>query len=171
MTPTQQVFVVFFAIFWGGIFNVLGRWKMFNWPLAGYPQVRHRLVLSGIMFNVVPVLTFAWFFCLLRNTPPSLPSTMNTVAAMLWIVAGVVPAFAVFGCYRFWLAIVECCPETFYLTQGTQDELQGVDPTIECLRLNPKWACRNCFAALFYFSVAVLAVFLAWYNSPIPPVS
>jgi hypothetical protein len=33
MNDAQQIFAVFYAIFWGGVFSVSARWKPFNFGL------------------------------------------------------------------------------------------------------------------------------------------
>jgi len=48
-------------------------------------------------------------------------------------IAGLIPAFAVFGIYRIWLAIIECSPSRFYyINESAQpSHLKKADPTIE----------------------------------------
>lgn len=186
MTTTQQVFVVFFAIFWGGVFNVLARWKMFNWPLLSYRQVKCRLALSTLMFNLLPLLTFALFFWLLSGTPPSLLAEKRWYVIMPWTIAGVLPAFAIFGFYRLWLGIVECCRETFYMhksphepdekgpdTTGPDRIDSKVEPSIESLALDSKWSRNNLVVGVAYIAFALIsalaAALAACYSSPANP--
>jgi hypothetical protein len=94
------MFVIFYAIFWGTIGNVQGPWKMFQWPLLHLPHVLARLVLSMPLLNVCPIVFFAVAFFLLRNTPTDAPSQWTFLATLRQTVAGVIPAFAIFGFYR-----------------------------------------------------------------------
>ncbi len=159
MTTTQWLFVVFFAIFWGAIASVQGRWKMFHWPLIGYGPVWHRLVLSVIVLNVLPVFFFTWVFFLLRNTPACHSSSWGFAETLRQVIAGVVPAFAVFGFYRLWLAIVEISPTTFYYQNvaAQPDDAKGIEPTVECRQVRHKWWWRNLGFAVLYLLVATLA--------------
>ena len=89
MTTTQSIFVVFFAIFWGAVFNVQGRWKMFQ-PILSFQHIRHRFLFSLLILNVAPVLFFVWTFFRLKNNPGE---------TLLQLSAGVLSAFAIFAFY------------------------------------------------------------------------
>jgi hypothetical protein len=59
------------------------------------------------------------------------------------ILAGVVPAVAVFGIYRIWIAGIEFCPSAFYFVDEAEQEintpdLKGIDPTLKTLSLSHK---------------------------------
>lgn len=118
MNPVQGVFMLFFAIFWGAIANVQPRWKQFQWPLVwrGLKFVNHRVLLSVVLLNIVPMLFFGYVmhqlsFCPVEKKTDATPSIGAAAAIVL---CGVLPAFAVFGFYRMWLGIVELCPKCFY---------------------------------------------------------
>src|SRR3989344_4841570 len=126
MTITQSIFVVFFAIFWGAIFNVQGRWRMFQ-PILSFQHIRRRFLFSLLMLNVAPIFFFAWTFFRLKDTPGE---------THLQIFAGVLPAFAIFAFYRLWMGLVELAPRYFYQSRVKQNpNLKNIEPTVEKLRL------------------------------------
>ena len=155
MTTTQSIFVVFFAIFWGAVFNVQGRWRMFQ-PLVRYPHIRRRLALSILLGNVVPILFFAWIFFRLRDTPGTSPADWSFLETLGQIFAGVLPAFGIFGFYRLWMAIVEFSPGAFYESQAKKTPaLKDIDPTIEELHVDHQFeGWHNLIFAVLYFIVA-----------------
>ncbi len=146
MTTTQEIFVVFFAIFWGAVFSVQSRWRMFQ-PLVRYPHVLRRLSLSILLGNVVPILFFVWIFFRLKDTPGE---------TVFQILAGVLPAFGIFGFYRLWMGIVEFAPRAFYESKAKQHlELKDIDPTIEELHVGHRFkGWPNLIFAVVYFVVA-----------------
>ncbi|MBN1364989.1 MAG: hypothetical protein JW976_09320 [Syntrophaceae bacterium] len=161
MTTTQSIFILFYAIFWGSIASVQGRWKMFHWPLIKYPHVAARLALSTLMLNVLPIMFFALAFYMLRNTPVVAASQWNWCETLQQVFAGVVPAFAVFGFYRLWLAAVEFWPTLFYQRIKHQDEaIEKIDPTIEELRIGSKYGRWNLPFALLYLFIATVVPWL-----------
>lgn len=160
MTTTQSIFVVFFAIFWGCISSVQGRWKMFQWPLISYQHVAARVILSFLLLNIFPIIFFAFIFFLLRNTPITPPSQWTFFDTLRQVVAGVVPAFSVFGFYRFWLAFVEFWPECFYQHEENQDaRMKKVEPNLEKLDLGQD-AWGNLIFSLLYLLGAAMAAWL-----------
>jgi len=157
MTTTQWVFVVFFAIFWGAIASVQGRWKMFHWPLIAHCHVFCRVLLSIAVLNILPTLFFGLIFFVLRNTPVTQSSAWSFGETLRQVIAGVAPAFAVFGFYRLWLAIVEFTPTTFYQNSVTQTAgLADVEPTIEFLKLCRTWRWWNLTFAILYLVLATV---------------
>lgn len=164
----QQLFAIFFAIFWGTSSNAWPKWKPFHWTLVLYSgRVRCRVVLSVFVLNVIPVLYFALILCMLSGKVSadvfsSFWSTCRVVAA------SIVPAFAVFGFYRLWIGIVECRPSCFYYSKDNIEtalpecDVKGlnigeyIEPTIESLCLK-KWAAvPNLIFGIAYIAVAVL---------------
>ncbi len=160
MSIAQQVFVVFYAIFWGAVFNVQGRWRMFQ-PLPRYPHVKHRLLLSWGLLNIVPILFFGWSFFRLRGAAATSPETWGLVETLLQVSAGVLPAFAIFGFYRLWMGIIEMAPAYYYERGSTQSsELRNIDPTIETLHLQHPFPRPNFIAAALYFVIALVGPYL-----------
>jgi hypothetical protein len=51
--------------------------------------------------------------------------------ALHYLIRGVVPAFAIFGLYRFWFAIIEFNPDRFYASslEALDDRYRHVEPT------------------------------------------
>jgi hypothetical protein len=155
MTTTQWIFVVFYAIFWGSTANVQGRWKMFHWPLIRYPHVIARLVLSNILLNVFPIAFFIFIFFILRKTPVKLASEWTLCKTIQQVGAGVFPAFAIFGFYRLWVAIVEFWPTLFYQKKDNLNEaIQKVEPNIEDLDIKTEYGFWNLVFAVLYLLIA-----------------
>jgi hypothetical protein len=160
MTTTQWIFVVFFAIFWGAVGSVQGRWKMFQWPLIHFPHVAARVVLSTLLLNICPVIFFAAAFYLLRSTPSGTPAHWTFLATLRQTVAGVTPAFAIFGFYRLWLGIVELSPTRFYQHEGQQDaSIKDIDPSIERVHVGT-YPWGNIAFGLLYILLAIATPFV-----------
>lgn len=166
----QGIFLVFYAIFWGGIFNVQARWKAFHWPLFGhFGQARRRALISLLILNLVPIGFFAIAMWALRKPiPPNISFWMFVVD----YVRPVVAAFAIFGFYRIWLGIVESWPGCFYASAiGTIPlKYQHVEPTFRhswgdrhgpVVDLADGAGCPNVFFGCLYVLIGVGALFLA----------
>jgi hypothetical protein len=177
LDPSQQVFMLFYAIFWGAVANVQPRWKAFQLPLIGLvPKVGWRTLLSFVLLNVVPLIFFAYVLWVLPHKAVDFH-----FSSYLWLsIQGVVPAFAVFGFYRLWLGVVEMWPERFYhanrkgdLNSNGTEELEEkywhVEPiyrtdhkkTVEqpFIDIGTNSALRNIMWALLYILVGVVAPF------------
>lgn len=171
MQPTaeQQVFMLFFAIIWGAVANVQPRWKAFQWPLIRrHGPARNRLLLSLLVLNAIPLLLFGYVVWVLgAHHGPDMGHPIFHLVGH-----GVVPAFALFGCYRLWLAIVEACPSTFYSSKvgngGVPEKYQHSEPTyrntpdntqtqLPIVHLGPDTAGPNAGAALLYLVVGMAA--------------
>jgi len=147
MNAAQQIFLVFFAIFWGTAANAWPRWKAFNWALVlSSRRVRQRVVLSSIVLNVIPVI---YFILILRHLNGSIhEDRFRTFSSASGIVLpAILPSFAVFGLYRLWIAVVEFRPGWFYYKDDKEmaDDMmrcdvsfegeRRLDPTIKSLNL------------------------------------
>jgi hypothetical protein len=65
MNIPQQIFCVFYAIFWGAVFSVSARWKHFNFGLIfdkDVKQVTKRIGLSLIILTTLPIFYFGIIF-------------------------------------------------------------------------------------------------------------
>jgi hypothetical protein len=133
LNVSQQIFLVFFAIFWGTLANAWPKRKPFHWPFVLYScRVAARVALSVLMLNVVPVLYFGWVLMELGR------AANHPVVVWCDVVAGATPAFGIFGFYRIWIAFTEFSPPRFYYWDRAEQarrrpNLQGADPTIEKL--------------------------------------
>lgn len=159
MNVPQQIFAIFFAIFWGTSSNAWPKWKPFHWPLFPHSrQVRYRTGLSVLVLNVLPLFYFVWAYSWLGSKECK------------FVGLAVVPAFAVFGFYRLWIGLVECKPESFY---HRNDEIKAafaprdvrgvkpdeyIEPTIESLCLKEWGAGPNIGFACMYLGIATLPI-------------
>jgi hypothetical protein len=205
VTTAQQIFMVFFAIFWGSVASVQGRWNMFPWSLCGLrcprrfasgtetrwkhfcrmfvrPDAWRRLLLSFAVLNTVPVVFFCVVFHLLaadrltgdefvapcvaseignsetRQTCECHTRSDGDAHSVNQVLAGILPAFAIFGFYRLWVSIVQCRPTWFYREGRSRENSKRTDddPTIKSLRIRgwplPSWQ-RNLWASGFYIFI------------------
>ncbi len=122
LSAGQNVFTLFYAIFWGLLAATQPRWKAFNLPLFWkVPQVARRVLLSFSCLNVLPLIIFALILRAFVDTAIS-PGTGIAFFQPLFYV---LPAFTVLGCYRLWLGCVELKPECFYLDDAERKKLQS----------------------------------------------
>ena len=147
---TQTLFAGFYAIFWGSIMNVQGRWLMFQ-PLVWYSRIACRFALSFVVMTVLPVCYFVLEFrCLGMSCANSVPEVVGAVFSSLFI----------YVFYRFWMAVVETWPKVFYWSRSDpvpDTRLRTIDPSIERLGLVHGWigAIGNLGAAGFFGGVAL----------------
>jgi len=174
MNVPQQLFAIFFAIFWGTSSNAWPKWKPFHWTLLLHSgRIFCRTVLSLVILNVFPVLFFVW---MLGKLGGLIPDDALSSFGSTWrvVVPAIVPAFAVFGFYRLWVGLIEIKPELFY---HAKDKINGdfaprnvtgpngedfIEPTIESLGLEGKdWSAgpNLLFAATYIVVSAVVPLF------------
>ena len=162
--PEQQVFMLFFAIIWGAVANVQPRWKAFQWPLIfRHKPAFKRVALSVLLLNLVPLALFAYALWALNG-----PEAQARPIAHL-IGHGIIPAFALFGCYRLWLATVEAWPAAFYSATSADvpEKYRHAEPsyrtkhddrsdsTLPIVELGPDTACPNFVTALAYLALGI----------------
>jgi hypothetical protein len=165
----QTVFMVFYAIFWGAIANAQPRWKAFQWPLVfkkKFPQPRRRALVALLVLNILPLFFFAYGMWALYGRGPTVASPL--AGSLHYFIRGVVPAFAVFGLYRFWLAVVELYPAYFYAAsmKDIDEKYHHVEPTYRhklderkgpVVDLGPDTGWMNFLFGLGYVIVGLLA--------------
>lgn len=168
MNSSQTVFALFFAIFWGASANVHPKWKPFQVPLifSRWPfgrKVLSRVVLSMVLLNVLPLAYFSWRMLLLGDSCAA-SDEWNTYAVVRLVIQAVVPAFAVFSFYHFWLSFVEGKGELFYAKDKTEmpphskmvpDAKHIIDPTLKELGIRSENWWRNLVCAILYFGTAI----------------
>ena len=155
MNETQNIFIVFYAIFWGTAANAQPRWKAFQIPLLfRFKQVRHRVALSFLLLNIVPILYFGWTMWMLSGSLLSIQS-WNISSIALLVLHSVIPAFPTFGFYRMWIGVIELNPYFFYLPTD-QDVPEGFgvsEPSVEQLKIQTRVGPLN----ILYASLYILA--------------
>lgn len=165
MNAMQQIFCLFFAVFWGIVGNVQPRWKAFHWPYVrdkGFPHAARRLCLSMVLLNVLPITYFGVALCCLAS-PPQSPWPPTSVLPL--IIFGVLPAFAGFSFYRIWLSFVEHNPDRYYPKHKsgtfytTEDQVQRCDPEVK-LYLSRSTARGNMFAGVGYLVFGIVLLVL-----------
>lgn len=153
MNDAQQIFAVFYAIFWGGVFSVSARWKPFNFGAIFDKEVKNvtkRISLALLILNVLPILYFVIIFYCLKTNPFKGECWINISAMVL---SGIIPAFGIFGFYRLWLGIIEKDPSKYYLDKcsipsryHSRHELENQpEPSLEELNIlrSRKFSCRK----------------------------
>lgn len=111
-----DVFMVFYAIFWGSVAGVQGRWKAFQLPLASIPRICRRVILSMLLLNLLPLIFFGYVYFVLNGKNLC---SVTWIASIQVVVIGILPASAVFGFYRLWLGIIEVSPDKYYYKAET----------------------------------------------------
>lgn len=110
----QQVFVVFFAVMWGAIHNVMGRWQAFDTGrLPRDSFAARRFALATAMLSVAPVVVFAFIIGVLLRDDIWEIKGWDTFA-FFKILAAALPSLTLLGFYRFWLCAVQLRPRWFY---------------------------------------------------------
>lgn len=122
MGISQQVFLIFFAVFYGAILRVAQEWFPFTPTFTsekgkwlGQPDIK-RILFSGIFLFLAPAIYFLLVFIALSQTPPPiniptcLPSFIDLISFLI-LMSLIAPPF---GFYDIWQAIVRRLPEKFY---------------------------------------------------------
>lgn len=117
MNIAQQCFAILYAVFWAGVLGALSKWRAFDtgvgWTYRD-EHARKRFRWSVFILNLIPLI---WLMTVLHmlstETWQCWPLRIRFQQAILLAFA-VLPAFAIFGFYRFWLFIVVRDPEQFY---------------------------------------------------------
>jgi len=112
-----------------------------------------------LLLNALPIAYFAIVLGLLYSDATVLsPGTI-----LDWIrdaLAGILPAFAVFGFYRIWFGIIESNPKQYYLTKeecAKYPGVEGIEPTIEELNIRHQWWRKNVIFGALYVVPPLLA--------------
>lgn len=110
--------------------------------------------------NVAPIVFLVLaFYCLKNGSPDGSPSQWGLWTTVRLLLAGVLPAFAIFGFYRIWMGMVELMPRVFYESKTQQsNDLKDIEPTIEELHLNHPHKWWNLGLAACYFAIAFLGL-------------
>lgn len=175
----QQVFMLFFAIFWGATANVQPRWKAFQFPLMFTQGLRwnvcRRVCLALLLLNLLPIVYFGYILystSLPGRGPAGGDTTFIVVTKIL--IQGVLPALGMFGIYRLWLAIIELKPGLFYKPKpdDVPEMYRHVEPTYRLsdkeqrcpsepvIDLGKDTGKGNLIAALIYLIVGLISPWL-----------
>ncbi len=174
LAENKTVFMLFYAIAWGIVANVQGRWKAFHWPaIHRVPKARNRVLLSFLILNVLPFFFFGYaLFALTKSGQTT--SQRPLVAISELVIQSMLPALANFGFYRVWLGLIEWRPKVFYQTNAAHlpEEFRHVEPTIRTsitdkksetpiLYIGPHTAGPNLFWGMIYFLIALIAPWIS----------
>lgn len=146
---------------WGTAANAQPRWKAFNYPLLSLRFVKSRVVLSILILNILPLLYCGTVLWWLRGK--SINNECWTIVILFKIVCGsILPAFAPFGFYRFWISFVERKPARYYREDITEEVQLSpeLEPTVKSLGLNPLYSRSNMIAALIYITIGIIGVII-----------
>jgi len=111
----QAVFTLIAAILWGGMLNVTGRWKAFDTgAMIGHWDAKAwlRFIWSTLVLSLCPIAFLVLALGLLSDDFWRITDWSFTSLFRLFI--AVLPAFGIFGLYRFWLCLVQLRPKWFY---------------------------------------------------------
>jgi hypothetical protein len=160
----QQVFTLFYAIFWGTAANAQPRWKAFAWGAVGIDRATWRRAWWSVFLqNFLPLIYFVVILWLLSFHVWSDLATWD-FASLLKVFVSISPAFAPFGFYRIWTASVQKWGRFFYgiTTDARRPEVwKRIGITLAPGgELNPEWASRNFWWGLIYVIAGPLVVLL-----------
>lgn len=114
LTLAQNVFILFYAIFWGYVSEVQPKWKAHHWTLfSSEPKIRRRIWMALVLFVCVPTAFFAFAFAAFDT-----PNDCYLSSVVLPLLAAQAP----FGFYRIWIGIMESNPGQYYFTKAELDE-------------------------------------------------
>jgi hypothetical protein len=173
MKDAQNIFFLFYAIFWGAIFNVQARWKAFQWPLlfSWYPPAVRRVLFSFLLLNLVPIGFLIFAIWQLGNA--DLPKwEVFWHGEGLWAYSRpILAAFAIFGIYRAWLGVIELFPGCFYASdvKSIPADYQHVEPTYQhanmrrmgdrpVVELADGAGTKNLIAAALYLLISIFSL-------------
>jgi len=114
----QTVFMLFFAIFWvlsqtcspGGELST-GLWSLSSGKLNAVRS-------WDIRTRWPPDPLFVYGMWALQGRGPT--DSAPLAGGLHYAIRGILPAFAVFGLYRLWLALIELYPDFFYALRLTR---------------------------------------------------
>jgi len=142
MNDAQQIFAIFYAIFWGAVHSVLGRWKPFNFGLTFDKQVEHvanRISFAKLILNILPVIYFVLILYIVGLKDNLCTQQKNCLFEFgTLILSGIIPAFGIFGFYRLYIGVVEYDPTKYYkyrheIPRRYIDEYNDPEPNIRKL--------------------------------------
>jgi hypothetical protein len=159
MNGPQQIFLVFYAIFWGTAANAQPRWRAFAWgQVFGDSFTWKRILLSFFLLNLIPVVFFVYLLWLLSGTFWTGDPSVNWIGTAR-ILGAVAPGFATFGFYRIWMAVVQWLPTVFYgpkerwESNEWKDNHPGLCPSRDFIKAQ---ASPDLFFGIVYVVVGVL---------------
>jgi hypothetical protein len=119
----QQIFLIFFAVFWGGIASVYGRYKPFGWLSGGRNLLR--ILVAIFLLDIFPILSFVFVLWILGRNPWKISVWDFENGTKIILV--VLTAFGIFGPYRIWIGLVQQWPRSFY-TEERIERLRCREP-------------------------------------------
>ena len=160
LNNTQQIFTIFFAIFWSVMANAQPKWKAFHYTFfLRISQVTYRMLVSFLILNILPILYFSWS---LNRLSAASQNTINQS-----VLHGVIPAFAIFGFYRIWICLIEFFPRFFYREKDNGEYPKAeIEPTLESLNIplnstHLKNALMNFIFGIIYIGIGIVLILLS----------
>jgi hypothetical protein len=108
MNDAQTIFAVFYAIFWGSQFNVIPRWKPFNFGILFDKEIKHvsrRISLALLIFNILPIIYFIIIFLLLNGLNICETQRKCWIYISTVLLCSIIPAFGIFGFAEYGYAL------------------------------------------------------------------
>jgi hypothetical protein len=144
-----RVFVVFYAIGWGMLANVLPRWKAFDtgrFCVADRQDrrwVQNRLVWSLLWLTLMPALYFAGWLVFFGPYPTWHLTSWGFRSFALVFSAALAAWLPPFGFYRIWVSGVQRCAKCFYPLDWEDCKWDRRFPDLPKDDLDPDHACGN----------------------------
>ena len=157
LNAAQTLFALFYAITWGALTSVWPKWRAFDWALINEPGERAcpRGILSLAFFNILPLIFFSGGLFFLNNWV--LQGGKISIGIQIILIA--LQSLTLFGFYRIWVSIVQCCTNTFYPEKpfGKGSRYIGLKP-----ELDRKYACNNLRFGLVYLIAPPALLIINW---------
>jgi hypothetical protein len=113
-TSAQDIFILFFAIYFGSIIErsheMYNPWDTYN-AWKGKPHDLKRLLVAWIILFAIPMINFAILFVLLGAADVRIDITVRGITNVVFIGFG---SFFEFGYFRIYEAFLQGFPESFF---------------------------------------------------------
>lgn len=177
LNVSQNIFTIFFAIFWGTVSSAWPRWKPFHWGLGLFKcKTGFRLVVALSLLNVFPLFFAGVTLHCLSVVDDSNYNPYGVVQWLVLFIVSVVPAFSIFGMSRMFAALMALSPCSFYYSK---EELESMglfrevghkfEPDLESLGLENAtiYGVEDFSIGVMYVVMsACVAVFCEYFLSP-----
>lgn len=158
MTIPQQIFMVFFAIFWGIQGNAQPRWKAFDLGNSWDATTRQRACISFLLLNIVPIIYFLFVFWLFGHRLWQIRTWASW--DVLLILPPIIAALGIFGFYKLWMGIVQLRNNHFY---GSHFDRQRFNIRLEEEDIDSSYGLGNIIAGVAWTSTMFIMAFSSFF--------
>lgn len=148
MNDLQQIYLVFFSIFFAIMLYSVKELAPFKTSLAHIRQVQKRLGVSIFVLNVAPIIYFIYFLTSLENSNFQFSEFLGNIIPIVTVFA---LSLSVYGFQQFWFAIINGFQESLF----TQNELFKIKfvKNLEFFWRHPN---QNLYPAIYYVLIPTI---------------